>query len=59
LNKFNESAAEEKEEQKEKAVPPSQPPPPLKTLQNILYNRIMQKKEEIHESHNRAYTDNL
>ena|SRR5215211_1532951 len=46
LNKMNESAAEEKEEQKEKSVPPSQqqqPPPLLKTLQNILHNRIIQK----------------
>jgi hypothetical protein len=45
LNKMNESAAEEKEEQKEKSVPPSQQqqPPLLKTLQNILHNRIIQK----------------
>jgi hypothetical protein len=50
LNKMNESAAEEKEEQKEKSVPPSQQQqqqqqqqPLLKTLQNILHNRIIQK----------------
>jgi len=42
---MNESAAEEKEEQKEKSVPSSQQqqPPLLKTLQNILHNRIIQK----------------
>jgi hypothetical protein len=59
---MNESAAEEKEEQKEKSVPPSQqqqPPPLLKTLQNILHNRIIQKNREMHEYHNIAYTDNL
>jgi hypothetical protein len=27
---------------------------PLRSLQEILHNRIMQKKGEIHESHNRA-----
>jgi hypothetical protein len=32
---------------------------PLKALQDILHNRIIQKKGEMHESHNRAYTDNL
>jgi hypothetical protein len=59
---MNEPAAEEKEKQKEKSVPPSkqqQPPPLLKTLQNILYNRIIQKNREMQETHNRAYTDNL
>jgi hypothetical protein len=29
---------------------------PLKTLQDILHNRIKQKKGEIHESHSEAYT---
>jgi hypothetical protein len=28
---------------------------PLRSLQEILHNRIIQKKGEIHESHNRAY----
>ncbi|HKG41690.1 MAG TPA: hypothetical protein VKA98_06100 [Nitrososphaeraceae archaeon] len=28
---------------------------PLISLQEILHNRIIQKKGEIHESHNRAY----
>ena len=58
---MNESTAEEKEEQKEKSVPPSQQqqPPLLKTLQNILHNRIIQKNREMHDYHNRAYTDNL
>jgi hypothetical protein len=31
----------------------------LKAHQDILHNRIIQKKGEMHESHNRAYTDNL
>jgi hypothetical protein len=30
---------------------------PLKT--EILHNRIIQKKREMHKSHNRAYTDSL
>jgi hypothetical protein len=32
---------------------------PLKVLQNILHNRIKQKKGEIHESHSKAYTGSL
>ena len=28
----------------------------LKALQDILHNRIMQKKEEVHEYHSEAYT---
>jgi hypothetical protein len=32
---------------------------PLRSLQEILHNRITQKKGEIHESHNRVYNDNL
>jgi hypothetical protein len=31
----------------------------LRSLQEILHNRIIQKKREIHRSHNRAYTDSL
>jgi hypothetical protein len=31
----------------------------LRSLQEILHNRIRQKKGEIHESHNRVYNDNL
>jgi hypothetical protein len=30
-----------------------------KALQDILYNRIMQKKGEIHECHNKVYNENL
>ena len=30
---------------------------PLRSLQEILHNRIIQKKGEIHESHNRAYNE--
>ena len=33
--------------------------PPLTSLHEILHNRIIQKKGEIHESHNRVYNDNL
>jgi hypothetical protein len=32
---------------------------PLRSLQEILQNRIKQKKGEMHKSHNRAYTDSL
>jgi hypothetical protein len=32
---------------------------PLRSLQEILHNRIIQKKGETHNSHNRAYNDNL
>ena len=39
--------------------PPAQSRLPLGSLQKILHNRIVQKKEEIHKSHNRAYTDSL
>ena len=28
----------------------------LRSLQKILHNRIIQKKRELHKSHNRAYT---
>jgi hypothetical protein len=45
---------------------PSSPSPtqttttlPLISLQEILHNRIIQKKGEIHKSHNRAYNDNV
>jgi hypothetical protein len=31
----------------------------LKALQDILHNRIKQKKGEIHESHSKVYNDNL
>ena len=41
----------------------SSPPPSttlsLRSLQEILHNRIIQKREEIHKSHNKAYTDSL
>jgi hypothetical protein len=32
---------------------------PLISLQEILHNRIIQKKGEIHESHNRAYNERI
>ena len=31
----------------------------LRLLEDILYNRIMQKKQEMHRTDNRAYTDHL
>jgi len=31
----------------------------LKALQDILHNRIMQKKEEVHEYHSEAYTGGI
>jgi hypothetical protein len=31
---------------------------PLRSLQEILHNRIIQKKGEMHKSHNRVYNDN-
>jgi SMC interacting uncharacterized protein involved in chromosome segregation len=31
----------------------------LKALQDMLHNRIMQKKGEIHECHNKVYNENL
>jgi hypothetical protein len=31
----------------------------LTSLQEILHNRIIQKKGEIHESHNRAYNERI
>jgi hypothetical protein len=49
----NESAPEEKEA----TGCPS--PPLLKTLEDMLHNRIMQKKEEMHKSQNRSVTDSL
>ena len=38
---------------------PTQSTTSLRLLQEILHNRIIQKKGEIHESHNRVYNDNL
>jgi hypothetical protein len=32
---------------------------PLTSLQEILHNRIIQKKGEIHESHNRAFNETI
>ena len=32
---------------------------PLISLQEILHNRIIQKKREMHPSHNKAYNDSL
>jgi hypothetical protein len=38
---------------------PAQSTLPLKTLKEILHNRIIQKKKEIHPSHNKAYLESL
>jgi hypothetical protein len=32
---------------------------PLRLLEDILYNRIKQKKQEMHRTHNRADTDHI
>jgi hypothetical protein len=32
---------------------------PLRSLQEILHNRIIQKKREMHPSHNKAYLESL
>jgi hypothetical protein len=37
----------------------AQPTLPLRSLQEILHNRIIQKKGEIHESHNRTYNERI
>ena len=44
--------------QKEKSTPPLHLPsvPLSKTLEDIQYNRIIQKKQEIHKTQNRADT---
>jgi hypothetical protein len=39
--------------------PSSQSTLPLKTLEEIVHNRIIQKKREMHPSHNKAYNDSL
>ena len=60
----NELAAEKgKEKQKEKSIPLWQqqqqqlpPPPQLKILEDMLHNKIIEKKWEIQESHNGADT---
>ena len=43
------------------STPSAQPTPtlPLRSLQEILHNRIIQKKGEIHESHNRTYNERI
>ena len=38
---------------------PAQSTLPLKTLEEIPHNRIIQKKKEIHPSHNKAYLESL
>jgi hypothetical protein len=38
---------------------PAQSTLPLKTLEEILHNRITQKKREMHPSHNKAYLESL
>jgi hypothetical protein len=38
---------------------PSSSTLPLRTLEEILQNRIIQKKREIHPSHNKVYLESL
>ena len=49
----------EKEKRQKKAAECLQPPPLLKTLEDMLHNRIIQKKEVMYETHNRAITDRV
>ena len=66
VNKMNNELAAEKgkEKQKEKSIPlwqQQQPPPPpqLKILEDMLHNKIIEKKWEIQESHNGADTTDI
>ena len=38
---------------------PAQSTTPVRSLQEILQNRIIQKKTEMHPSHNKVYLENL
>jgi hypothetical protein len=38
---------------------PAQSTTPLRSLQEILHNRIIQKKGELHEPHNKVYNHSL
>jgi hypothetical protein len=51
MNESNADATLSKEEQQESS--------PLKALQDILRNRIKQKKREVHESNSMVYNQNL
>jgi hypothetical protein len=39
--------------------PSAQSTLPLRSLQEIMHNRITQKKSEMHPSHNKAYLESL
>jgi hypothetical protein len=56
MNNNNKLTADEDKEKKEELIPP---PPLLKTLEDMLYNRIMQKKREMHKATERGVTDKL
>jgi hypothetical protein len=43
----------------EPSSPSTQTKLPLRYLQEILHNRIIQKKSEMHPSHNKAYLESL
>jgi hypothetical protein len=43
----------------EKERAPSPTVPPLKTLEDMLYNRILQKKQEIHKNQSMVNTERL
>jgi hypothetical protein len=53
MNNKPQPAAEDKEKKEEEAIPP---PPLLKTLEDMLYNKITQKKREMHKTQNREDT---
>jgi hypothetical protein len=43
----------------ESSSSPAQSTTPLRSLQEILHNRITQKKGEMHKSHNRVYNERI
>ena len=48
----------ESSNEKERSASPTADPP-LKILEDMLYNRVTQKKEEIHKTQDRADTERL
>lgn len=55
---MNQQQRTKEERKKKKGIVLSQPPL-LKTLEDMLYNRIKQQKGEMHKSQNTAYRDSL
>ena len=56
MNNNKSPAADDNEKKEEEAI---SPPPLLKTLEDMLYNRIAQKKGEMHNATERAVTDRI